>query len=1100
MRINQVSKLLFSLLLLSFYSCEESKDQMFTKLSSGKTGIEFRNTIKETKEFNMLSYMYLYNGGGVAVGDINNDGLQDIYFSGNLVANRMYLNKGNMEFEDITKKAGLEAAGLWNTGVTMADVNGDGLLDIYVCRSAAVNVDYRRNKLFINNGDLTFREASAEYNLDDPSYTTQAAFFDYDLDGDLDVYLLNHSLREHAGVTRSAGLDKTRKAPYFGDKLYENDNGIFVDVSYTAGILNNVLGFGLGIGISDINADGWPDIYVSNDFHEEDYLYLNQKDGTFEQVSASYLSHHSVFSMGCDIADINNDEKVDIFTLDMLPEDNYGQKMAFGAESYNKYHQLLANGFHHQTMRNMLHVNNGDGTFSEIGQLAGVSNTDWSWSALMADFDNDGWKDIFITNGIGRYPTDMDFMNYVVSLKVKSAEKIDQNLLEIVDKMPITKVHNYMYRNNGDLTFTDESFNWGFDEKNLTNGAAYADFDNDGDLDLVVNNINEQGALYQNNSEVFQQNNYIKIKLKGNKANQFGIGAKVKLKVDGKSYFQEMQPVRGFQSATGYELVFGLGKASKIDHLEVTWPDGSVSDLSNQSVNQSLVIDQENATTPEELKSEEKAVLFQKADNKLDIDFKHKENEYLDFKRDRLIPQGYSNLGPKMAIGDVNGDALEDIYFGGAKGFSGQLFIQQRDGKFKLANTQAFEEQKASEEVSALFFDADQDNDLDLYVVSGGNEFEQTNPALQDKIYFNDGKGNFSLGENKLPKMISSGSQVSAADIDADGDQDLFVGGRITPGAYPVPPQSYILLNDGKGNFSDVTSNFAPDLVNPGMVTDAQFLEINGDNFPDLFLVGEWMAPTVLINKNGSGFELSTSGELAGLSGWWNAIHAADMDMDGDLDLVLGNFGNNNQYRPTEKHPVSMIYKDFDQNGSIDPILCCYIQGENHFAYSRDELIGQLAGLKKKFPDYASFGKASPASFFDAEQAKGADTLKALTFETVYLENKGNGSFEIHQLPVQAQFAPVFGITSTDVNGDGNLDLILAGNQSLTRVSTGKFEANYGQVFLGDGQGNFTYLADRQSGLAVKGDVRDIKKLKINNREFIMFSRNNDSVVSYELN
>ncbi len=1099
MRLKLIIKISLSFFLFPFFSCEEGKDQMFTKLSSGKTGIDFRNTIKETKEFNTLSYMYTYNGGGVAVGDINNDGLQDIYFSGNLVANRMYLNKGNMEFEDITKKAGLEASGLWNTGITMADINGDGLLDIYVCRSAAVNMEYRRNKLYINNGDLTFKETSAEYNLDDPSYSTQAAFFDYDLDGDLDVYLLNHSLREHAGVTRSAGLDKTRKAPYFGDKLYENDNGVFFDVSHKAGILNNVLGFGLGIGVSDINADGWPDVYVSNDFHEEDYLYLNQQDGTFKQVSASYLSHHSVFSMGCDIADINNDEKVDIFTLDMLPEDNYGQKMAFGAESYNKYQQLLANGFHHQTIRNMLQLNNGDGTFSEIGQLAGVSNTDWSWSALMADFDNDGWKDIFITNGIGRYPTDMDFMNYVVNLKVKNAENIDQNLLEIVDKMPITKVHNYMYRNNGDLTFTDESFNWGFEDKNLTNGAAYADFDNDGDLDLVVNNINEPGALYQNNSEVFQQNNYLKIKLKGNKANQFGIGGKVKLSVDDMHYFQEMQPVRGFQSATGYELVFGLGKASKVDQIEVSWPDGSVSTLENQSVNQSLEIAQEKANSAEKSSPVKMTEVFQKMNEAKFINFKHKENEYLDFKRDRLIPQGYSNLGPKMTLGDVNGDGLEDIYFGGAKGFIGQLFFQKKDGNFELSNSTSFENQKNSEDVSALFFDADQDNDLDLYVVSGGNEFEKNDDALQDRIYLNDGKGNFSFEEERLPKMITSGGQVTASDIDADGDQDLFVGGRITPGAYPVAPRSYILQNDGKGNFSDITATFAPDLLTPGMVTDAQFIGLNDDEFPDLILVGEWMAPTILMNKNGGRFELSSSEELAGLSGWWNTMHSEDMDNDGDLDLILGNFGNNNQYKPSENHPVSMIYKDFDQNGSIDPILCCYIQGENHFAYSRDELIGQLAGLKKKFPDYATFAKATPETFFSPEETKGADSLIALIFESVYLENKGNGSFSVHQLPTQAQFAPVFGIASTDVNGDGNLDLLMAGNQSLTRVSTGKFEANYGQVFLGDGKGNFSYLADHKSGLTVKGDIRDIKVLNINNQKTVLFSRNNDDLVVYKI-
>lgn len=1099
MHILKISLLFFisSIFLLSCH--QEDNSKLFTQLSSRSTGIKFKNLVKESEEFNVLTYGYFYQGGGVAVGDINNDGLPDIYFTGNMMASKLFLNKGNWEFEDITEKAGVAAAGLWNTGVTLADVNGDGLLDIYVCRSAAADPNNRKNLLFINNGDLTFTEQAQKLGLADPGYSTQASFFDYDQDGDLDMFLLNHSSQEYAGFSRVQGSFKNRKDKGSGDKLYRNDDGVFTDVTESAGIINNVLGFGLGITVTDVNNDGWLDIYVSNDYNEEDYFYLNQQDGTFKESLKDHFGHVSFFSMGADGADINNDLRPDLITLDMLPEYSYNQKMILGPENYDKYRELITNGFFPQTMRNMLQLNQGNGYFSEVGQLAGISNTDWSWAVLAADYDNDGWKDLLITNGYMRNYLDMDFLSYLVGEKINSRQP-DKNeaLMDLINKMPPIEVENYLYKNNGDLTFTKTSKEWGMEGKTVSNAAVYADLDNDGDLDLIICHTNAEVSVYRNNSESLDKNNFIKINLKGNDKNTFGIGSKVILYTYGNHQHQEMIPVRGFQSSVDYPLVFGVGKVNIIDSLIVTWPDSKEQKLYDVSVNQALTLLQNKAkNVNHDYKPEEK--IFSEVPDQLNIDFLHEENDYLDFKRDRMMPNGISTSGPKITKGDIDKDGLEDFYIGGAKGHAGKLYKQKSNGQFIEIPQKSFETDKEYKDTDGIFVDVDGDGDLDLYVVSGGSDFSENAPELQDRLYINDGKGNFTRKADALPEMFTSGSSVTAGDFDNDGLIDLFVAGRFIPGKYPVSPRSYLLQNLGAGKFEDVTAGFCPELVNPGMVTDAQFEDLNGDNLLDLVVVGEWMEISIFMNQNGKALSLKKDALDRETSGWWLSIEANDFDNDGDIDLVLGNFGLNNQFKPDLERPATLVYKDFDKNGSIDPIFNYYIADTNAFAYSRDELIGQLSFMKRKFPSYASFSAANIKDFFTAEELAGADTLKATLFETVYLENDGNGNFTIKKLPIEVQFSPVYAIASLDINNDGNLDIITGGNLKQARVSAGQYDANYGIVLLGDGMGNFTTLDPTKSGLKIKGDIRDISLLRIKDTDYSIFSRNDDTLKIFKI-
>ena len=1090
--------LFFLSVVIASVSCSNKSAHLFTLLDENKTGINFQNTIFEDGPLNVSNYIYFYNGGGVAIGDINNDGLQDVFFTGNMVHNRLFLNKGNFKFEDITDKSGVAQKQGWCTGATMVDINGDGNLDIYICRSADINPQMRRNLLFINNGDLTFSERAGEYGLADTGYSTQAAFFDYDKDGDLDCFIINHSLQKYsAGVQDNPELRKERN-PAFANKLYKNDNGHFTDVSLQAGITSNVLTFGLGLAISDFNNDGWSDVYVSNDFNEPDYLFINNRNGTFTESLSKCMDEVSLYSMGSDAADYNNDGATDLITLDMLPEDNKTQKMHSGAENFDKFQYLFDKGFYYEYNRNMLQKNNGDGTFSEVGQLAGVSNTDWSWSALFGDYDNDGNKDLFVSNGYVKDYTEMDFLKYSVDRIIRSqqGEKVDA-IPEYIKKMPTNVIPNYIFQNNGNGTFTTRSKQWGIDQPGVSAGAAYADLDNDGDLDLIINNTNNSAGIYQNNSNGLEKNNYLRIQLKGNSQNARGIGAKVKLFCKGQEYYQEESPVRGFQSSVDPVLNFGIGKNNLIDSVIVIWPNDNLQKLTNVKPNQTLTL---------KITDTQQKWLYDTtaATNSLFIqttlpNVAHHENEFNDFNTQNLLPNYLSRQGPCIEIVDINKDGLQDFFIGGAKDQSSQIFIQNSNGSFTNKSEPALVKDSMSEDVAATFFDADNDGDKDLYVASGGYEFNDNDAALQDRLYINDGKGNFTKKENALPQMFTSKGCVKAADIDDDGDLDLFVGGRVVPGKYPMAPRSYILLNDGKGNFTDATQNICASLMQPGMITDALWSDLNNDKQPDLIVVGEWMPVKVFINQKGKLTDESSTYIHFGSSGWWNKIFGADMDGDGDTDLIIGNCGENTQFHPTEKEPMTIYYKDFDNNGSVDPIFCYYINGTSYPAASRDDLTDQLPGLKKKFLEYKDYANATINDVFTQDQLKDAGMLKAETMQTVYLENQGSKGFALHVLPLEAQYAPVYGIVSIDANHDGKKDVLLAGNNTWTRIKFGRYSANHGILLLGDGKGNFTYAPQTESGLKIRGNVRSLQLIQSKKTQKIIAGINDNNAIMLDI-
>jgi hypothetical protein len=1091
--------LFFICLLIS--SCEEKKEQLFTKLSKAKTGIDFRNILQESAEFNVLNYSYFYNGGGVAIGDINNDGLQDILFTGNMVKNRLFLNKGNFRFEDITEKSGIADKQGWCTGATMVDINGDGNIDIYISRSADGDPVHRRNLLFINNGDLTFTEKAEEYGLADEGYSTQASFFDYDNDGDLDMFLINHSLQQYTtGVQENAEM-RNQRIPAFAHKLYRNDNGFFTDVSVNSGITSNVLSFGLGLAISDVNMDGWLDIYISNDFNEPDYLYINNGDGTFTDKLSQSMDQISMYSMGSDVADYNNDKFPDIITLDMLPESNFKQKMHSGAENFNKMQYFFNKGFYYQFSRNMLQKNNGDGTFSEIGQLAGISNTDWSWASLFSDFDNDGYKDLFITNGYVKDYTDMDFLKYTMNESIQ-ASRSGQNIAvrDFIEKMPTIVISNYIFQNKGNGSFSNKTVDWGLNQPGVSAGAAYVDLDNDGDMDLVVNNTNDYAGIYQNNSNLLNENSYIKIKLQGDHKNERGIGAKVSLYCKDDIYFQEQIPVRGFQSSVDPVLNFGIGRNKIIDSLVVVWPNGKVQKLKGIKGNQTLLVKLEDAIVDRNVYST--ATSGKYFTNSSAINFTHKENNFNDFDKQGLMPNYLSRQGPCMVKGDINGDGLEDLFICGAAGQPGELYVQNDKGKFFLKSSVEISADSLSEDTAAEFVDVDGDGDLDLYIGSGGYEFSEGDNLLQDRLYINDGKGNFIRKKNALPEMFVSTGSVKASDIDGDGDMDLFVGGRLVPGKYPNTPESLILQNDGKGNFTDVTISVAPPIQRIGMVTDAVWIDLNKDNFEDLIIVGEWMPIKVFINRNGKFEDESSSYIQFGSNGWWNCIYAEDMDGDGDKDLIIGNLGMNNQFQASEKEPLNLLYKDFDENGSVDPIFSYYIDGTSYPAASLDDLLHQLPMLQKKFLKYETYANATIKDLFTPDQLKGANVLKAEILSTIYLENQGSAGLIKKTLPIEAQYAPIYAITSIDANGDGKKDLVIAGNNTWTRIKFGHFNANNGMLLLGNGKGNFQYSPQWESGLNIRGNVRSLEKISTeeDNGDLLIFGINDSDVKTVKFN
>jgi len=1083
------SKLLAFLFLIVLVSCQKKKQEtLFELLGPSQTGVDFKNLLTETEENNILTYEYFYNGGGVAGGDFNNDGLIDLIFTGNMVENKIYLNKGNLKFEDISEKAkiGGRKDG-WKTGVSLVDINADGWLDIYVCYSGNLSPEKRKNQLFINNKNLTFTEKAEEFGLADQGYSTQAAFLDFDKDGDLDCFIINHNLRNYE-KNPDASIMRAKRDDYAGDKLFKNENGKFTEVTLQVGIKSNAIGFGLGVVVADVNLDGFPDIYVCNDYVEDDYLYINNKNGTFSDKSHEILDHTSHLAMGLDIADYNNDSLPDIFTLDMLPQENIRQKKLAFPDNWNVYQAQLKNGFNHQNMRNMLQVNNGDGTFSEIGQLAGISNTDWSWAGLLADFDNDGYKDFFLTNGEVKDYTDLDFIKYYdEEEESESKGKSKKALLEHLKNMPASKTHNYIFKNNGDLTFTNKVNDWGFEKLTVANGAIYADLDNDGDLEIITNNNNDVAHIYKNNSRETLKSHFIKVKLKGPTQNPLALGTKVWLYNGKNIQYQEFSPVRGFQSSMYDNLHFGISNEKEILKVKVEWPDGKIEIKNNIKIDQTIEFKHQNAL---ELKNNPKInkTIFSSSDN---IDFKHTENPANDFNFQIFLPYLYSNSGSRMAKGDVNGDHLEDLYLGGARNQAGKIFLQQKKGNFISYNQPDIVKDSSSEDQDAVFFDADGDKDLDLYVVSGEYNMSLNDKRQQDRLYINDGKGNFKRDAKAIPPEFINSKFVKAFDIENDGDIDLFIGGTVMPFAYPLASPSFILKNNGKGEFVLDKS------VNLGILTDVEIIDLNKDGFLDLIIVGEWMTPKILINQKGNFTDQVTDKYFStNLSGWWNRIIASDLDNDGDMDLVAGNIGNNTQMHISESNPLMLYFNDFEKNKTIDAFMTYYIQGKAYPNASRDEALEQMVSLRKKFTNYQSYSAAGIEDILTPEELKSAFKFYINFTETCIFENTGN-SFIVKKLPIQAQFSPVHGISIDDFNRDGKKDILLAGNNSNYRLRIGKMDANHGVLLTGNGKLGFEYVPQQVSGLKIKGDVKDIKKVNDNT---LVFFINNGKTLSYKIN
>jgi enediyne biosynthesis protein E4 len=1089
------------LLLFSCHSEKHKKSELFTLLPSSATGVDFVNQLRENEQFNIIEYLYFNNGAGVAAGDINNDGLVDLYFTSNQGPNKLYLNKGNMKFEDITESAGVAGSGNWKTGVTMADINGDGLLDIYVCEVGKYKSFKGRNQLFINQGNLTFKEEAHEYGLDFKGFSTQAAFFDYDGDGDLDMYLLNHSVhtaRSYGDI--SLRLDHDSLA---GDRLYRNDlvdgKRVFHEVTREVGIYNSQIGYGLGINVCDINNDGYPDIYISNDFHENDYLYINNKNGTYSEHLTDYIQHTSRSSMGNDVGDINNDGLLDIVVMDMLPDKEKIRKQSGGEDDYELAELKLKYGYNHQFVRNTLQLNLGGGMFSEIGLLAGVSSTDWSWSPLFCDVDNDGWKDLFITNGIYRRANDLDYVKFLSggNRMFPSKDNSKYSDKDLYERMPLYPNKSYIYRNNGDLTFTNMAPGWGIDTRSYSNGSTYADLDNDGDLDLIVNNINSPAFIYRNNASEITGNHYLSVKFKGKGLNTRGIGARVTLYCGGKEQISEQFPTRGFLSATSDILHFGLEHAKLIDSVIVRWPDLSEQIIRNLPADTIITFDISNAGKASEAKTKDNE------NNKIfssalipGLKFTHREDEWVDFYRERLIPHSLSAEGPALAVGDVNGDGLQDLFIGGAKGQASVLLIQQKNGSFIPADIPLLRNQRFADDVDAIFFDADGDGDQDLYIVRGGNELTIGNPLLTDLLLINDGKGRFTKGE--LPFMSHNGSCVSPCDFDGDGDIDLFVGSRSVPGAYGLSPDQFLLENDGHGNFKTVAADHIKAFKNAGMVTGASWMDWNKDGHPDLILVGEWMKVSIFSNDKGFFTDVTAAAGLDETSGWWNCIRIADINGDGNQDLIAGNLGLNSMLKASVKEPVEMYLNDFDNNGSLDQVICSYNDGISYPFASLDELSGQIAGFGKKFPKYSDFGGKTVKDIFGQTAIDKSIIKRAVQFRSCLFMNNGNGTFKTIPLPVEAQFSEVRTIVSTDINKSGVSDLIIAGNNYAVRPSYGRYDASYGWCLSGESDQSYKALMPVKSGLKISGDARKIVPIEIAGKHYLLVAVNNGELQIFQ--
>ena len=1083
-------------------SQQPKADQLFQLHPASKTGIAFINKLSYTEELNPYTFRSFYNGGGVGLGDFNNDGLQDIFFAGNMVSNKLYLNKGNFKFEDITVSAGLQTEGVWSTGVSVVDVNADGYLDIYVCKSGPPGGTRRKNELFINQGDLTFKELASEYGLAFEGLSIHAAFFDYDKDGDLDCYLLNNSLRSVGGFD----LRKDQRNipdPEGGNRLLRNENGKYMDVSQSAGIYSSKIGFGLGVTIGDINKDGWPDMFVSNDFFEKDYLYINNQDGTFTESLENMIREISLGSMGADLADINNDGLPELYVTEMLPEHDDRLKTTSQFESWDKYKIASDEGYYRQFSRNAFQLNNGDGTFSEISRLAKTEATDWSWGALIFDMDNDGMKDIFVGNGIYKDLINQDYVNFIANANaVREILRKEKKVIKrLVDSIPSNQLPNYAFRNNGNLTFTNKAADWGLELPTHTNGSAYGDLDNDGDLDLVLNNVNMPSFVYENRSKQINPNSKtISFSLHGDDLNLFALGAKVFLYDSGTLFYQEVSPMRGFMSTVDTRLHFGVGPVDSIDSIRVEWPDGRLTMLKNTSTNQLIDVFQKDASVAKPLlKGVVTSAPLIKAVKLPGLQFEHRENEFVDFDRDRLLFNMISNEGPCVCTGDINQDGLDDFYIGGAKDQAGALFIQTQRG-FKNIASEMFERDKDSEDTDCIFFDANGDGKNDLYVTSGGIEFSSSSSALLDRLYLNKGNGHFEKSLQPLPVSTSfeSTSTVSSADIDQDGDLDLFVGVRVIPFNYGMPGNGYILINDGRGIFSDATNTIAPQLQKVGMITKSRWVDLNQDNHIDLVIVGEWMPVMVFIQEDGKLIDRTKEFGLENTNGWYHALEIGDFNKDGKMDLAVGNHGLNSRFRATREEPVSMHLNDFDHNGTIEQIISRFDHGISYPLVLRNDLVAQIPSLKKKYLHFSDYRSKTMADIFTPEQLTESIVLNAYSFETTVFINKGN-TFEKNTLPVQAQFAPIYSILAEDFNNDGNLDLLMGGNLYRAKPETGIYDGSYGLLLTGDGTGNFAPLSSTESGVSVKGEVRTMKQINYKKKTLVLVGKNNSQleILSY---